>query len=305
MNMDIKLLETFQAVIESQSMTGAARVLGVTQPAISTQIARLEAQVGFALFERVKGRLKASRQGRLFYAEVRNALGMIERLAQDADTIRKGTSEIITVASHPSASISVLPAVVADLRQRRPMARIRMINRTSEEVRAIFETGGVDVAVAEWPIHIPDINLKRYKVPCVAVLPATHPLAAKQVITPTDLAGTPLVGMPVTRLIGHQIQNAFVECDVDFTPVVESEYFSSMCALVATGCGVGIVDQWSAEMFRPLGLTVRSFQPTILYEIGVFTRLNPPAASIFDEFMVLLDQRLKAPRSELAAAGKA
>lgn len=301
--MDIKLLETFQAVIESQSMTGAARVLGVTQPAISTQIARLEAQVGFALFERVNGRLKASRQGRLFYAEVRNALGMIERLAQDADTIRKGTSETITVASHPSASISILPAVVAELRQRRPMARIRMINRTSEEVRAIFETGAVDVAIAEWPIHIPDISLKRYKVPCMAVLPVTHPLADKKVIAPADLTDTPLIGMPVTRLIGHQVQNAFIECDVDFTPMIESEYFSSMCALAATGCGVGIVDRWSAEMFQPLGLAVRSFQPTILYEIGVFTRPNPPATPIFDEFMALLDQRLKAPYPETSERG--
>jgi DNA-binding transcriptional LysR family regulator len=183
------------------------------------------------------------------------------------------------------------------------MARIRMINRTSEEVRSIFETGGIDLAIAEWPIHIPDINLKRYKVPCVAVVPSTHPLAEKQIITPADLDGLSLIGMPVTRLIGHQIQNAFVECDVNFTPVIESEYFSSMCALAATGCGIGIVDRWSAEMFRPLGLAVRTFQPTILYEIGVFTRPNLSATPILDEFLALLDQRLTTQHSETTTQG--
>ena len=292
--MDVKLLETFRAVIETQSMTGAAKLLGLTQPAISTQIARLEAQIGFPLFERVNGRLKASRQGRLFYAEVRHALGMIERLARDAEGIRKGITESVTIASHPSASISILPPVVAELRRRRPLARVRMINRSSEEVRAIFEAGGADVAIAEWPIHIPDIDLRRYKVPCVAILPRDHALTRLPEITPADLAGLPMVGMQVSRLIGHQVQSAFVENDLEYDPVVVNEYFSSICALVTSGCGIGIVDQWSAQMFEPLGLAIRPFKPTIMYEIGVFARPQATPTPIFDEVVALIDQRLAA-----------
>lgn len=292
--MDVKLLETFRAVIETQSMTGAAKLLGLTQPAISTQIARLEAQIGFPLFERVNGRLKASRQGRLFYAEVRHALGMIERLARDAEGIRKGITESVTIASHPSASISILPPVVAELRRRRPLARVRMINRSSEEVRAIFEAGGADVAIAEWPIHIPDIDLRRYKVPCVAILPRDHELTRLSEITPADLAGLPMVGMQISRLIGHQVQSAFVENDLEYDPVVVNEYFSSICALVTSGCGIGIVDQWSAQMFEPLGLAIRPFKPTIMYEIGVFARPHATPTPIFDEVVALIDQRLAA-----------
>ncbi|RUM99416.1 LysR family transcriptional regulator [Pseudaminobacter arsenicus] len=292
MVMDVKLLETFRAVIETQSMTGAARLLEVTQPAISSQIARLESQVGFALFERVNGRLKASHQGRLFYAEVRNALGMIEQLAQEADNIRAGVAESVTIASHPSGSISILPGVIAELMRTRPLARIRMINRTSEEVRAIFEAGAADIAIAEWPIHIPDIHLQRYMVPCVAIVPEKHELAEKTVINPGDLSGVPLVGMPVARLIGHQIRNAFVEHHIDYLPVAESEYFSTICGMVAAGCGVAIVDRWSAETFRPLGLAVRPFQPHISYEIGVFRRANPAPTPLMDELAALLHQRL-------------
>lgn len=302
--MDIKLLETFRAVIETQSMTKAAKVLGLTQPAISAQIARLEAQVGFALFERTNGRLKASRQGRLFYAEVRNALGTIERLARDADGIRKGVTENITIASHPSASISILPAVVAELRKRRPLARVRMINRSSEEVRAIFETGSVDIAIAEWPIHIPDIELRRYKVPCVTILPRDHRLAGKQEITPSDLAGVPFIGMDVARLIGHQVQSAFIDHDVEFAPVVANEYFSSICALVASGCGAAIVDQWSAQMFEPLGLAVRPFKPTITYEIGVFARPHATSMPVVEEVLGLIDERLRSVRPITHAQGE-
>lgn len=292
--MDIRLLETFRAVIETQSMTGAAKLLGLTQPAISTQISRLEAQIGFPLFERVNGRLKASRQGRLFYAEVRHALGMIERLTRDAESIRKGVTESVTIASHPSASTAILPTVVAELRRGRPLAHVRMINRSSEEVRAIFEAGGTDIAIAEWPIHIPDIDLRRYRVPCVAIMPAGHALAARQEITPADLAGQPLVGMQISRLIGHQIQSAFVEHDVEYDPGVVNEYFSSICALVATGAGIGIVDQWSAQMFEPLGLAIRPFRPTIMYEIGVFVRSQAKSIPIVHEVLGLIGKRLAA-----------
>jgi len=289
--MDVKLLETFNAVMEAQSMTGAARLLGLTQPAVSTQVARLEVQLGFSLFERVNGRLKASDRGRVFHREVRNVLGRIEKLGEDAKSIRAGVSENIVVASHPSASISLMPSVVKELLELRPKARVKMINRTSEEVRSIFETGVADVAIAEWPIHIPNIELRRYVVPCVAIHPLDHPLADLDVITPADTSGMPFIAMPDTRLIGHQIRSAFVEAGAAFTPVTESEYFSSICGLVAAGCGVSVVDRWSAETFRPLGLAVKRFEPFIGYEIGVFRRNSDSPNLLVDELIDVIDRQ--------------
>lgn len=291
--MDLKLLESFSAVADALSMTRAAEVLGVTQPAVSSQIARLESEVGFALFERVGGRLKFSADGRRFYAEVRNALGMIARLEQVAGSIREGKPETLNIASHPSASISVLPAVVSQLYSSRSDARINMVNRTSEEVRALFETGGVDIGIAEWPIHIPAVELRRYEVDCVAIVPAGHALARELVITPKMLAQDRLIAMPATRLIGHRIKCAFGEGGAEFVPSVESEYFSAICAMVASGCGVAVVDGWSAESFRASGLEIRSFAPAIRYEIGVFFRTTPGPTPLAAELLQMLDQRLR------------
>lgn len=294
MQMDVKLLETFRAVMEAQSMTGAARLLGLTQPGVSTQIARLEAQVGFALFERVGGRLKASDEGRRFHAEVRDALGMIERLAEAAENIRAGVTESVTVASHPSASISLMPGVVADLLCARPGARIRMVNRTSEEVRALFEAGVADLAIAELPINIPGVELRRHSMPCVAILPADHALAARESISVTDLSGQPFVAMPDARVIGHRIRTAFDEAGAAYAPVVESEYFSAICCLVAAGCGVSVVDPLSAETFRHNGLAVRPIHPVIGYDIGVFRRAAGRPAPLVDEVIALIETQLAA-----------
>ena len=299
--MDIKLLEAFCAVMESQSVTGAARMMGVTQPAVSAQIARLEAHVGFPLFERVGGRLKASPGGRRFHAEVTNALSMIDRLGDVAENIRTGSTDTLVVASHPSASISLLPEVVAELRAANPQARIRMINRTSEAVRAIFEAGGVDVAVTEWPVNLQGIDLKRYEVPTVAILPRDHPAAALPVLTPAALSGAPFIAMPDSRLIGHRIRAVFSDHGAVHEPVVESEYFSTICGLVAAGVGVSIVDRWSARSFAPLGLVVRPFEPAIRYEITVFRRADRRPSPLADDLLARLDRWLThGPPEDLA-----
>ena len=77
--MDVRLLEAFRAVVDHRSVTAAAGALGVTQPAVSTQIARLEEAIGFALFERSGGRLKPTPEGMLFYAEATRVLQTMDR----------------------------------------------------------------------------------------------------------------------------------------------------------------------------------------------------------------------------------
>jgi DNA-binding transcriptional LysR family regulator len=103
--MDFKLLQTFKAVIETRSATRTAIMLGVTQPAVSVQIARLEEMIGFQLFDRSGGRLKPTNEGLSFYEEVTKVLDNISYLDQAVENIRKGNLGRLAIASHPSAGI--------------------------------------------------------------------------------------------------------------------------------------------------------------------------------------------------------
>ncbi|MEE3098842.1 MAG: LysR substrate-binding domain-containing protein, partial [Pseudomonadota bacterium] len=225
----------------------------------------------------------------------RAALGALERLEQAARDIRSGETETLVVAGHPSASISLLPEVVADLRRRRPDARISLINRSSEEVSAAFEAGALDLAVAEWPIHLQGVDIRRHAVDCVAIAPTGHPLAERPALTPADLAAHPLIGMSDRRFIGHQVRELFVAEGLAYDPVIVSEFFAAMCGLVLAGAGVAVVDAWSARSFAPLGLVVRPFRPALRYEIGVFRRASASPTPLATELMALIETRLTAP----------
>lgn len=293
--MDVKLLEAFRTVVDNRSVTQAATILRVTQPAVSAQIARLEAQVGFDLFERTGGRLKPTPEGRQFYAEAMHALGMIDRLEQVSSGIRNGRAGSIIIASYPVASVSILPELVARFGAAHPDAVVRMINRTSEEVRSIFEASSVDIGMTIIPVDIPGVEVRKYVVPTVAVMPKGHPAAASRVITPADFSGLPFVSMSQNRLVGHQIRSAFIDTGARFHMVVECEYYSSICSMVANGLGVSVVDCWSALTFRSQGLEVRPFEPAINTEIGVFFNAAQAPSKLTREFLELLADKLRTP----------
>jgi DNA-binding transcriptional LysR family regulator len=295
MMIESNLLIGFCAIMDNRSVTRAATILGLTQPAVSAKLNRLETELGFKLFTREGGRLRPTHEGREFYQMARQALAMLERVGIAAERIRTGETGKIVVAAHPSASISLLPEVIAAFSNTFPQIDLKLINRTSEEVRSVFEASIVDIAIAEVPVDLAGVAKIRYEIDCVAILPSGHPAAAKDILGPQDLSGLPFVSMTLGRTIGHQIKSAIVDAGADFRKVMEAEYFSTICGLVANGLGVSIVDYWSAQTFRHMGLEIRPFQPPIKYEIVVFysseRELSPPARMLLHMINTKLTQQ--------------
>lgn len=290
--MDFRRLEAFRAVVSNNSVTKAAEVLGVSQPAVSTQISRLEEVVGFRLFERRNGRLVLTPEGHAFHDATAHALQMIDQLDENARAIRDGVSGRVVIASHPGASTAILPGIATKFLRERPRVQLKMINRTSEEVRSFFPAASIDIGIAELPVDINGVDVTRYSLPCVAILPAGHRLAERDTIRPEDLSGEPFLTMPPERLISHRVREAFADSASNYVPVAEVDFFSTIAGMVAAGHGTSIVDQWTAKMFLPLGVVARPFLPMIPYEIGVFTSSARPVSILAKAFLALVDEEL-------------
>jgi DNA-binding transcriptional LysR family regulator len=286
--MDIKLLKTFAAVVRYNSVTRVAEELGLSQPAVSIQIARLEEQVGFELFSRINGRLRPTSAGLVFYAEVNKALGSIEHLAQSARDIRAGQLGTVTVAGHPSASISLLPDIVARFTRDRPGVVVRMLSRHSQVLRQIMPVQSFDVGIAELPLDEKAVHLRRFRMRCVAVLPTGDSLARHAVLTPELLSHQPFVGASGSQQVNFRIRQVFEEAKADLSVVADTEMFASSCGLVAGGLGCAIVDPLSARTFHGLGLEIRQFDPPIFYDIGVFHSLQREPSVLAAAFLDVL-----------------
>lgn len=268
--MELRLLETFRAVVDHRSATGAAAVLGLTQPAVSTQIARLEDAVGFPLFERIGGRLKPTPEGLLFYAEATKALSGFDRLTHAAEQIRSAATGRLVVASHPSAAIALLPSLVADFIRERPDVHVRLVTRSSDVVSRLLPSESFEIGIAEPPIDEVAYHVSRYRLRCVAVMAKGHPLAHRSRLSPRDLSGEPFVATWRATLTYQQTKEAFAAAGSDLNICAETEFFASACGIVAGGAGVTLVDPLSARTFGRDDVVIREFDPFIPYEICVF-----------------------------------
>jgi DNA-binding transcriptional LysR family regulator len=290
--MHVRLLEAFRAVVDHRSVTHAAVAMGVTQPAVSAQIARLEQELGFPLFDRSNGRLKPTAEGMLFYWEADKVLMGMDRLSEAAHQIRTTQAGRLVIASHPSAAISVLPGLVSAFLADRPSVHVRLLSRNSDVIGHLPPSESYDIGIAELPVDDAAILLTRFRMRCVAILPATHALACRPTLSPQALSRHPAVALARTPQTSARLALAFAKAGAEWSPVVEAEYFASVCGLVASGAGWSVVDPLSASTFAHLGLVARPFEPAIYYEIGAFCTRHREPSILAQSFLSMLADKL-------------
>lgn len=293
MQIDPRLLEAFRTVLDSGSITQAAASLGLTQPAVSAQIARLEADVGFTLFARSGNRVRPTAEALAFREEVEHTLTKISDLGRVAEQIRTGEVGSLTIASHPMAGVTLLPPVVAAFAKERPNIKVELFVRNSDVVRGMFPSRTHDIGIAELPVDPSGLTVTRYRMACVAIMPKNDALAAYDVITPELLSGRPFIGMSRLWTAYHLVEKVFADAQAHLNVVASSELFAAICALVASGLGVSIVDRASALQFQPSGLAIRPFRPAVLYDIAVFHSADTNLSTIARGFLDTFDAHMR------------
>lgn len=283
--MDTRHLEAFRAVIESGSMTGAARILGKSQPAVSNLITRLEDEIDLRLFYRQRGKLEATPEAALFYEEVCRALASVDRAALAAREIRRTRTGPLLIASPPGLATYTLPQLIAPFLRERQGVTLRFITRSSQSVRDLIAVRGFDVGFAELPVEPSAINVERFDIECVCMLRADDPLARRAVITPRLLSGRPFVSLFREHITYEGAARAFAGTPATWNVVAEAEFFGTACALVQNGLGVTIVDPPTAAHFRKHGLVARRFRPAVKYSFALFQPAHKPPSRLALEFI--------------------
>jgi DNA-binding transcriptional LysR family regulator len=267
--MDIRQLEVFVSVVERGSLTEAARALGVTQPAVSGAVSKLEGQLGFALFRREGRGVLPTAEARQLYPEACQALRSMARVSAVAGSIAATEVGTLTVAANPGPAVAWLPKVAAAFRRGRPDVRLRLLSRASHEVREMAAVGAFDLGLAEAPFGRSDTLVRRYRLPMVAAVHPLNPLAAQETVTARLLHGQEFVATVASPWTWAGVTRALDEAGAEAKVVVECEFMATALHMAAAGAGLCLCDSASADDARLRGLVVRPFEPATVYEIGV------------------------------------
>lgn len=297
MNLSFRQLQAFVEVMRSGSVSEAGRVLGRTQPAISSMLASLEDELGFPLFERERKRLVPKPEAHYFLEE---AEFILARLAQSARTMQEiGNLEAgrLRIACNPAASGFLMPKVVSRFLKNRPAVKVSLMMRSSEVVEEWIASQQYDIGFAEAFPPRSTVKAENFDLGCVCAIPHGNPLSEKSVIEPADLDGKPMALLFDEHITYARTSASFARAGARLDQRFELRTFQPALQLVEDGLCFCICDQISMasyQLYRPdnPGVVFRPFEPRITLPMSLIMPANRPASLLAVEFSHLLREEV-------------
>lgn len=278
MGVNLRQLEVFHAVMQAGSVTGAALLLKVSQPAVSNVLKHMEQQLRFQLFERIGGRLHPTPEAIDLLPDVSEIFGRIGTLTRVVQEMGDGRSGRLVVATSPTLVNAFLPRAIALLRKRSPGVRIAIQSLPTSLVIERVARREVDMGIVYAPVTDGGVIAEDLIVTELAcVVRKRHPLARKRVVNAEDLQGESVVSLGPNTRIGLLIEE---QCRTARVPVpdvgIEASSSLAACLMVSEGVGIGLVDRAMSLSGKFDDLAFRPFVPRIALAVNlIFTRDRP------------------------------
>lgn len=297
MSMNLRQIEVFRAVMTTGSISGASRLLHVSQPAVSRLLSHTESRLGFALFERVKGRLFATPEAKQLIREVEQVYLGVQRvgeLAQDLALRRQGLLQLV---SSPSIGQMLMPQVIAAFRQQHPDVRVTFQFLGYAHLQERLLNRQADLGVVILPMDHPNLEVTPIaRGSMVCICPHNHALARRAALTLADLRPYPLISYCADTPLGARIGAMYQAAGEPLDAAIEVGSPQNACALVEMGAGVGIVDEFSVRSWPAKHFVVRPLAGAPTLVANLVHPCAEPLSQLAQDFVALL-------RSQLAQLG--
>lgn len=192
----LKYIEAFSAVISTGSISAAARQLGVSQPAVSQLIKKLEQAVGAPLFVRRNGAIFPTGRAENLREEAIDLLAQLDRFQTQLNYRETNLLGTIRMTATLSITTEILPPIITQIHAHHPEAKFYVSSIPLTAMIDSLAHAHVDFAFHTRPLDHPQIrNDILAEVPQVAVMPRSHPLADRPTLGIDDIRGCKLVGL--------------------------------------------------------------------------------------------------------------
>jgi DNA-binding transcriptional LysR family regulator len=267
---NIRQVEAFRAVITLGSMTKAAELLGISQPAVSRLMQDFQTAVGFRLFNRQRGGAEPTDDARRLFEQVEKLFVGLEELNHQVHAIKNLTSGSITIAAMGLYANGFLPNVIAKFRQSYPDVAIKLDSQPQDRIVEWVSSGRADIGIASLPIANSSVNvIELLRRPALCVFPANHEFALRKQIHATDLLDRPFVSFPRGTPFRFEVDTLFDRLGIDRVMTLEASTHEAVCNLVAAETGVSIVSPYSPHLRRNPVLGFLPFLPSITLSLGL------------------------------------
>ena len=262
--MEVHQLRYFVAVADEGSFSRAAAKVRVSQPSLSQQIRKLEAEMGQPLFDRLPRSVVLTEAGRCLIDYARQILGSIGDARRCVDELKGEVAGKVAVGAIPTIAPYVLPGLVVTFQKHYPDVILEIVEDVTDSITRRIEVGELDVALAS--SCRPSPTLRRESVgaePLLALVPEKHPLAKKDVVELDDLKSQRFLLLHEMHCLSQQVNHLLESRRLRPEIALAGSQLSTIANMVAASIGVSIVPQMMVKHYATPGCVSLPFAPPV------------------------------------------
>ncbi|WP_179199890.1 LysR family transcriptional regulator [Streptomyces sp. NRRL B-24572] len=290
--LDPRLLATLEAVVRHGSFSAAARELGYSPPAVSQQIAELERRAGLRVLERRP--VRATPAGEVLLGAEQGVRSALAAASAELGAMRAGTAGRIRLGAFASAATGIVPQALARLHAAYPHVQVSLSQLEPEAGYNRLKRGDMDLALSYdydfIPVPPPRM-LRRTLVardPVVAVVPARHRLADREVIDLASLASETWIAAPEAALRLELLSQMADTPGFQARLQYEGDDFNTVLGFVAAGLCVAVMPRLALPRAHTQVVARPLAEPQLtrfIYAVRIDTRHTPRAVLDLEEML--------------------
>ena len=290
----LQRLQVFCAVYERNSITAAARALGLSQPTVSRHLRDFEAASNLTLFVLDRGRVVPTAEADAIYSESRFLQDGIGRLETRIDNLREGTGSKLSIMTIGLLMPRFVPCAIARLRGLMPNLRVSIDVGTAERQLAGIRSGQVDLGIMAGRIAAQGEEATRVGEGClVALVPKDAAAAAKQQIPLEELVRLQTVDSTARGPIGRILDEAMRSRGVSVEGTIMCNSLIAVPYMAAALHRAAVLDEFTARAHPQPGLVTRPLDPPLSFPILAVTKSPTGSRVAADHLIRILKEILR------------
>lgn len=272
--MRLKDIEVFNAVMLAGTVSAAARLLHVTQPAVTQALQHAELQLGYGLFTRQRNRLVPTREAQALYPEVQRLMSQLESVRRIAAALGSAGDSPLRILIVPSLAVRALPDALQLFRKRYPAMPVSIGTLHSNEIARAIALQEADVGIVYGSVPHPALHeelVATGRLVCVSRVGSAGADRRVTVALQEVLRG-PFIRIDERDPLGAMLADQWARLGLAPSAGITVQTHHIAMVLAEQGFGPAIIDSFTAQASRSETLHVR----TVLPEVPVAVRALLP-----------------------------
>ncbi|HEQ3532646.1 LysR family transcriptional regulator [Vibrio parahaemolyticus] len=292
--MNLRQLEVFYAIMQAGTVSGAARLLHVSQPNVTRVLAHTEQQLSFALFERVKGRLVPTQEAKALLPEAEKVYQQLGQFRSLTNKVKQGTQHL-RVGAPPVLAAHLLAPTVALLSKEHGIS-FELLTANRDELCSGLLKHELDVAIAfgeETPPAIMWHVLLKENLALIA--PKSAAILEEKTVILEELIShdLPIIGLDSRDPLGLLLHQTLSARDEHYQHAITVRSYSAAAELVKHQAGFAIVDPWTTKQYRQDdAVSVHALEPNMSFSVSILFAEHTPQSIATKQFITALKQQM-------------